>query len=158
MNCCSPTFWNTCSLCLVGQTKWSHIRRHHCLITSLLTVSPQVCVVCSYPYNMQVTSPIFFYQNPPPPSVEASVSIRGGWEPRLIVIQQTEALLVNCSSPPWELKWPPHIWYLYSGFHRYADSSVFQSDSELCNFAPRRLFSQWIVGSVSILKSRVISV
>lgn len=51
-----------------------------------------------------------------------------------------------------------YIWYLYSGFHRYADGSVFQSDSELCNFAPRRLFSQWVVGSVSLLKSRVISV
>lgn len=153
INCCSPTFCNTCSLCLAGQTKWSHIRRHHSLITSLLIVSPQVCVVCSFPYNVQITSPFFFYQNPPPPSVEAPVSIRGGWEPELIVILQTEALLANCSSLPWELKWPPYILY---AFHRYG--SVLESDSELCGFAPRRLFSQWIVGSIYIFKSRVIRV
>lgn len=60
INDCSQTFWNTCSLCPVGQAKWSHIRRHHSLITSLLSVSPQVCVVCSFPNNGHVTSPIFF--------------------------------------------------------------------------------------------------
>lgn len=77
--------------------------------------------------------------------MEAPVSIRGGWEPKLIVILQTEALLVNCSSPPWELKWTL-IFHMHSGFHRYEDGSVFPPDSELCGFAPRRLFTQWFSG------------
>lgn len=84
-----------------SQTSFSHHFIAYCVSTSVCSVF--ISIKWAGHLHLFI---YFFYQHPPPPSVEAPVSIRGGWEPKLIVILQTEALLVQCSSPPWELKRP----------------------------------------------------